>query len=155
MPADRLLQFLALGMHSSCHVPTQAGPQEVSLCNAWCERACAEAMGPACSDGVFRPSPQEPSSSFPNQQSEATLDIFQEQDFFSRAESGESLQKTTLEMVTTDLQSRMGHFMCSRNFRKREKKKDASSLCSSPLEASLLGGSFRTGSGRMVFASIS
>ena len=123
MPADRLLQFLALGMHSSCHVPTQAGPPEVSLCNAWCERACAEAMGPACSDGVFRPSPQEPSSSFPNQQSEATLDIFQEQDFFSRAESGESLQKTTLEMVTTDLQSRMGHFMCSRNFWKRGKKK--------------------------------
>ena len=81
----------------------QAGPQEVSLYDAWCERARAEAMGPACLDGVFWPSPQEPSSSCPNQQWEATLDLFQEQDFFSGAESGENLQETSLEVVTTDL----------------------------------------------------
>ena len=68
VPANGLLQFPALGMHGSCCVPMQAGPQEVSLCDGWCERARAKAMGPACSDGVFRPSLQEPSSSFPNQQ---------------------------------------------------------------------------------------
>ena len=68
VPANGLLQFPALGMHGSCCVLMQAGPQEVSLCDGWCERARAKAMGPACSDGVFRPSLQEPSSSFPNQQ---------------------------------------------------------------------------------------
>ena len=68
VPADGLLQFPALGMHGSCCVPMQAGRQEVSLYDAWCERARAEAMGPACLDGVFWPWPQEPSSSCPNQQ---------------------------------------------------------------------------------------
>ena len=97
VPADRLLQFSALGVHDSCGIPTQAAPQEVSLCDAWRERArAAEAMGPTWSDGVFQTSLQETSSSFPKQQWEATLDIFQEQNFFSRAESGESLQSLQL-----------------------------------------------------------
>lgn len=68
VPADRLLRLPALGTHGSCRTPMRAGLQEVSRCSAGCERAQAKAKGPACSHGVFWPSPQEPFSSCPDQQ---------------------------------------------------------------------------------------